>query len=367
MRPNRHLARAALVALLLSSGCRWLPMVRPSNAIDPRTLSNPGEMPPQPPALAVRTDGDETGVLPPLPEMQPVSAHLALAQTSSVVAQNDSQKKPPEPAPPVRLETPPDAPQHALHAPAEPIGQDRALDPELVRAAAADRGAPAAPELPEDLWRTGVERLLALARTQAVLEAKAGKDGGGVWWSREQVLDRLTIADGTRWQTLMDALAAQMANSAAQSPLPVDAAPAPAEGPPETTPPALQVTAFLLCRKIEGFGDYEPLDSSPLHPGDSIGLYWEVEGLQAKVEGDWHRSTLNSALELCAVGEEKPVWQTDLGTSHDECRRPRRDFFVNLRWSVPEGLKPGPYTLRVRVRDAVAGTEATRELALEIR
>ncbi len=65
---------------------------------------------------------------------------------------------------------------------------------------------------------------------------------------------------------------------------------------------------------------------------------------------------------------ETPIWSQDLGTADDTCRRPRRDYYINYRLTLPgaEILPPGSYRLLLIQKDALSGRAAQRETTLSI-
>lgn len=346
-------------------GCRWLPMVRPSASIDPRTLSNPTETHPAPPVLAVHAGTEEVGVLPPLPEMRPVSDEVALAGPAPGPASSTVSSVPPPNATAHTVAlapTPPTSPANAEPAAPLDAAVAQAVHTPTIEAPRQ------LPQDPESQWRLGLEQLLALARAQAVGDAKAGQPG--LWWARERVLDRLALADGSRWQIILERLDAAENPSFARNDPPPTPYTAPAPEPSATEPPpatpALTIVALRLCRKIEGFGNYEPIPDGPVRRGQVLGVYWEVDGLTARNANDWHESRLASSIEVLTQGDGSVAWQLDLGEATDRCRRARRDFFVNARWDVPSTLEPGSYVLRVRTKDLLAGTEAASDIEIVV-
>ena len=120
-----------------------------------------------------------------------------------------------------------------------------------------------------------------------------------------------------------------------------------------------------MCRKVEGFGNFEPLPTEPLKAGRTVGLYWEVEGLEPECDGTWYRTRLASTLEVLDTHGTR-VWSTRLGEAEDACRRHRRDYFVNTRLTLPDSLPPGTYTLRLKLSDRIAGTHTTADLPFTI-
>jgi hypothetical protein len=126
----------------------------------------------------------------------------------------------------------------------------------------------------------------------------------------------------------------------------------------------LAISALELCRKVKGFGDFEPIDSTSCRPGRSVIVYCEMTGLRYAAEGDMYRSRLSSRIEVVASGGGEPVWKHDLGTAGELGRRRRRDFYVNYRVTLPEGLSPGSYELRLIQDDLVANRSASRSVPL---
>ena len=84
------------------------------------------------------------------------------------------------------------------------------------------------------------------------------------------------------------------------------------------------------------------------------------------LEGSLQRSRLASRVEIVAPGGGEPVWTQSLGTADDLCRHRRRDFYVNYRMTLPDGLAPGSYELRLIQDDLVAGQTTTRAMVLVI-
>ena len=116
----------------------------------------------------------------------------------------------------------------------------------------------------------------------------------------------------------------------------------------------LQITALSFCRKIDGFGHYEPVEAPSVRAGQPLLVYCEMSGLRYEENRDGFRSRLSSQVEVIPAGGGDVVWSEALGTAEDLCRRRRRDYFVNYRIVVPAKLAPGPYALRLSQTDAVS-------------
>jgi hypothetical protein len=199
-----------------------------------------------------------------------------------------------------------------------------------------------------------------LARKQAVEEARRGHPGD--WWARHQVLDQLMRTDGTLWQSLLHKL-----DEADAQPEKVAPQAEPVTQKPEEAPAALKVPCVALCKKVEGFGLFDPIEPAVVTRGQPIVLYWEIDGLVAEADGSIQRARVATTLELRKSGQVEPVYRKELGTVDDACRSRRRDFYINARWTAPADIAPGEYTLVVLIDDQVAHAQAQGELAVEVR
>jgi hypothetical protein len=395
-RAHRLTQSGLVLGCALLCGCRWLPLQRPNTAIEPHS-SQPGPAPgdatpaltPAPEPLEVT--GSDAALPPwlvPVPDHASYVAELREATPLLDAAFERVQAIESEAAPhqPTSMKT--RAPGDTAREPQDPEGLR--IDPQVVPAVVtAEEGGPepattakAAPDIvptrqtprpepsarapasvppapsPDESWRDGLESLLGLAREQALREAEAGR--AGLWSAREQLLARLAGADHSLWNTVLEALA-EPTSPSSRSPDPAPAQPAK----PEVLPPRLAVSALTFCRTVEGFGNFEPLPPDSLKAGRPLGLYWEVEGLEIEIDGPWHRTRLASSLEVLDAGGTV-AWSRPLGQAEDACRRPRRDYFVNTKLTLPETLKPGPYVLRLKLDDRIGGSRATAELDFAI-
>ncbi len=144
-------------------------------------------------------------------------------------------------------------------------------------------------------------------------------------------------------------------------PNPVDVA-----GPTQDQRPPMRITELKLCRKVERFGSFEPLDSTAIKPGRPILVYCEMAGLEYEARGDQFVSRLSSHLELRSDGEGPIVWEQALQTAEDVCRRPRHDYFVWYRINLPIPLEPGSYRLRMVETDLIAERTTSAEIPMTI-
>ncbi len=371
----------ALVLLALLGGCRWIPARHPSPALDPRqvsrdraradqdapnvpTASNPTDGVPLPPLPLRPISSDEAlASAPPTPQLD---AALARAQHLQEILLSDLDESRPAviEAPPSHLETDAASSVEDRVAVSEPpIAPARVEVPE---AAPTQLAGPSVEEptlaavAPSVAWSEGLAKLIKLAQEQA----RAAKDSQEVWSIRERMLALLTDEDSKEslWQTVLSSLAEADASAVSES---TDMTPSTSTESP-VPPSAFAVTDLKLCRKVLGFGNIEPTDPEACRAGQSLILYWEVEGLQVETDEGWFRTRLSSTAEILPETGETPIWSRSLGTAEDRCLRRRRDYFVNSRLTIPATLAPGTYRLRLIQQDLVARVTTSRDLAFTI-
>jgi hypothetical protein len=237
----------------------------------------------------------------------------------------------------------------------EPDRESRPINPDK----------PVAPAKPRDLWRDGLDQLRSVARDHA---NESGGGADGVWALRTRLLDWLEEPEGLAMSeegslrrsilsTLVATTGPEPAGASTQATTIHDAVAA-----LEARAP-LEITELQLCRKVKGFGEFEPLEAAACRPGHSVIVYCEMAGLRYELEGPLHRSRLASRVEVVASGGGEPLWTQPLGTADDLCHRRRRDYYVNYRITLPESLAPGSYELRLVQDDLVANHTATRAVS----
>jgi hypothetical protein len=128
----------------------------------------------------------------------------------------------------------------------------------------------------------------------------------------------------------------------------------------------LAVGKLCLCRKIVGFGSYEPLTESWVKAGQQVLLYCEMTGMRYEANDASFVSRLSSKIEIGSVGSGIFQWALELGPEEDVCASRRHDFFVNYKFSVPPGLPPGSYRLRLTQTDLIANRSTAAEIPLII-
>jgi hypothetical protein len=128
------------------------------------------------------------------------------------------------------------------------------------------------------------------------------------------------------------------------------------------------VDAVTLCRKVVTFGVYEEMAPGDFVAGQSTQaiVYSEVRNLRSEVAEDGRYQTrLSTRLELLAT-DGRSVWQREPSEIIDRCRRPRTDFFIAQRMTLPATLPVGDYVLKVFVEDGLSGKAAEANYPLAI-
>jgi hypothetical protein len=146
-----------------------------------------------------------------------------------------------------------------------------------------------------------------------------------------------------------------------------DSPPAAANVPPvanEVDP--LSIGKLCLCRKILGFGSFEPRGESRVKAGQQILLYCEMTGMQYEPKDASFVSRLSSNIEIGSIEKDTFQWARQFGPEDDVCASRRHDFFVNYKFSVPTTLPPGSYRLRLTQTDLVANRSTSAEIPILI-
>ena len=127
----------------------------------------------------------------------------------------------------------------------------------------------------------------------------------------------------------------------------------------------LSLPTLALCRSVERFGVYDPIEPARFTAGREtpVVVYCEVDHFRsnpAAEQGGWetkltYEAVLYSDAESAvAVINKKPTQIVD------RCRNRRRDFFLADRMTIPANLPVGKYVLKVTVIDQLANLVAEK-------
>jgi hypothetical protein len=120
---------------------------------------------------------------------------------------------------------------------------------------------------------------------------------------------------------------------------------------------ALSLERACFARRIDGFGQYDPLPGTPVftagsdgHHGDRTLFYAEVKNFLNKFDGKLHKIHLTAREEVYGSDGQLRGGR-NLRDEPTYSLSPRQDVFVSFRFSPPPNLRPGSYYLVVAVRD----------------
>jgi hypothetical protein len=121
----------------------------------------------------------------------------------------------------------------------------------------------------------------------------------------------------------------------------------------------LSIRNSAFCEEISYYGNYKRFPREEFVPGQPVLLYAEIENFRSEpsTTGEY-RTLLRSLVEI--VGPNGQIrWKKSFAATEDLCRNPRRDYFHNYQFTIPDRLPLGPHTLRLTVVDELSGKQAT--------
>ena len=123
---------------------------------------------------------------------------------------------------------------------------------------------------------------------------------------------------------------------------------------------SIKNTAF--CEQISYFGNYQKFARDEFTPGQEVLLYAEIENFNTEQTTDGeHRTLLRSVIDIIGANGQTR-WHKTFAATEDRCRNPRRDYFHNYQFAIPDRLPLGPHTLKLTVVDDLSGKQASYSL-----
>lgn len=129
----------------------------------------------------------------------------------------------------------------------------------------------------------------------------------------------------------------------------------------------LSIRNSAFCEEISYFGNYKRFPREEFVPGQAVLLYAEIENFRSELssEGEY-RTRLSSLVEI--VGPSGQIgWKKSFPATEDICRNPRRDYFHNYQFNIPDRLPLGSHTLRLTVVDELSGKQATSTIKFVVK
>jgi hypothetical protein len=122
---------------------------------------------------------------------------------------------------------------------------------------------------------------------------------------------------------------------------------------------ALALNQARFCRKINGFGDYQPWPDDHVFQagtadqrGERMQVYVEVGNFASRLNGTTYETSLGGVVEI-RDSNNKAVSRMDFPPRVVRSQTPRADYFLNFQFYLPAPLPEGRYTLNVLVKDVL--------------
>jgi hypothetical protein len=118
------------------------------------------------------------------------------------------------------------------------------------------------------------------------------------------------------------------------------------------------IRTVQLCKRVRGYGVYDPLDGRALLAGreNKMVVYVEVDHFKTvKNSQGQFEVKLGQSMSLYNEADGLEVWRKPEVEITDESRNARRDFFVVQLIALPANLSVGKYLLKIRIADRHAG------------
>ncbi|MBN8939484.1 MAG: hypothetical protein J0H01_08340 [Rhizobiales bacterium] len=124
--------------------------------------------------------------------------------------------------------------------------------------------------------------------------------------------------------------------------------------------------ATFVAEEPQGYGVFNPRDSSSFEAGQPLLVYVELNGQGWRRSGDLFRTDLVLDFELRTKDGQALVAQQAFNTIATASRRRNREFFVYLTYSF-SGVEPGDYVVRTTVRDRAGSKQTSFDLSFTVK
>ena len=248
--------------------------------------------------------------------------------------------------------------------------------------------AQSAPTVPPGSWQTEIERLIARAeRDVAGLKPGANAEAQAEY-RRKQVHLRLLYLMAERQEQALTVIPGlepaeqeywQQLCWAASNSLDTEQFPSPRDRAAQSIAPLntalrrlreqsdLAIKNIAFCEQISYFGNYQKFERDEFTPGQEVLLYAEIENFNTEQTANGeHRTLLRSVIDITGSNGEAR-WHKTFPATEDRCRNPRRDYFHNYQFAIPDRLPLGPHTLKLTVVDDLSGKQASYSLSFLVK
>lgn len=132
--------------------------------------------------------------------------------------------------------------------------------------------------------------------------------------------------------------------------------------------PRISMTKAVACSKVNGFGDYVPLDEPALTRDDKMLVYYEVRGHEYEMAGKEYRVHLVQDARIRRRGETRILQSKDKMVDYaGRSKTPPLNVYLVNTVSL-KSLPPGEYDLELILRDDIGKTPpATQVFPFRVR
>ncbi|MDZ4657625.1 MAG: hypothetical protein SH868_08605 [Bythopirellula sp.] len=127
----------------------------------------------------------------------------------------------------------------------------------------------------------------------------------------------------------------------------------------------LQVRNLAFVDRVDGYGLYEPHESTKFKPGDQVTLYAEVNNFRSESTKEGYRTTLATSYEVVDP-QSRRVDGAQFPEVADICKNQRHDFHMQYGVALPTRIYPGEYELRLIITDQLSNKIGQASLPFEI-
>lgn len=128
---------------------------------------------------------------------------------------------------------------------------------------------------------------------------------------------------------------------------------------------SLSLRNLTFCRKVIGYGAYEPYAAASFSPGQQVTLYVEVENYRSRSTEQGFCTSLGSSYEVLDEAGQR-VEGGEFPDVDDCCRSRRRDFHIQYTLTLPAKIGPGRYRLQLILRDRQSDKIGNAAAAFEV-
>lgn len=128
---------------------------------------------------------------------------------------------------------------------------------------------------------------------------------------------------------------------------------------------SLQIRNLTFVDKVDGFGLYEPHESTKFKPNEQVTLYAEIDNFRSESTKDGYRTKLGTSYEIVDPTGRR-IDGAQFQDVEDVCRSERHDYHMRYGIALPERIYPGEYELRLIITDQLSNKISQSSLKFEI-